>query len=206
MFVGWGIFAMEDLSVCGGYLRACFGGAPLWRAADHAPAQLRRHLPGADPGLHHVGQTGLAASAPAGGGSGHAGFDAGVAAAVHRLSGGRQLQSVFVFPVLRGGSRHDKKHTADFSRPCSASSWADSMVWQVLLPDRERSDVENRTLAQWPEFSWESLKDGSYTAAVEEYFADQFPLRDALDGTEGPDGAAHRQDGVPRSLPLRRHP
>ena len=34
------------------------------------------------------------------------------------------------------------------------------MVWQVLLPDRERSDV---------------------------------------------DGAAHRQDGVPRSLPLRRY-
>ena len=34
VFVGWGIFAMEDLSVCGGYLRACFGGAPLWRAAD----------------------------------------------------------------------------------------------------------------------------------------------------------------------------
>ena len=56
------------------------------------------------------------------------------------------------------------------------------MVWQVLLPDRERSDVENRTLAQWPEFSWESLKDGSYTAAVEEYFADQFPLRDAWTG------------------------
>ena len=56
------------------------------------------------------------------------------------------------------------------------------MVWQVLLPDPERSDVENRTLAQWPEFSWESLKDGSYTAAVEEYFADQFPLRDAWTG------------------------
>lgn len=34
VFVGWGIFAMEDLGVCGGYLRACFGGAPLWRAAD----------------------------------------------------------------------------------------------------------------------------------------------------------------------------
>ena len=32
VFVGWGIFAMEDLSVCGGYLRACFGGAPLWDA------------------------------------------------------------------------------------------------------------------------------------------------------------------------------
>ena len=34
VFVGWGIFAMEDLSVCGSYLSACLGGAPLWSAAD----------------------------------------------------------------------------------------------------------------------------------------------------------------------------
>jgi len=34
VFVGWGIFAMEDLAVCGGYLASCFGGAPLWSAAD----------------------------------------------------------------------------------------------------------------------------------------------------------------------------
>ncbi len=34
VFVGWGIFAMEDLSVCGGYLRTCFGGAPLWSSVD----------------------------------------------------------------------------------------------------------------------------------------------------------------------------
>ena len=34
VFVGWGIFAMEDLGVCGGYLAACFGGAPVWSAAD----------------------------------------------------------------------------------------------------------------------------------------------------------------------------
>ena len=34
VFVGWGLFAMEDLSVCGGYLASCFGGAPLWSAVD----------------------------------------------------------------------------------------------------------------------------------------------------------------------------
>ena len=34
VFVGWGLFAMEDLSVCGGYLASCFGAAPLWSAAD----------------------------------------------------------------------------------------------------------------------------------------------------------------------------
>ena len=56
------------------------------------------------------------------------------------------------------------------------------MVWQFLLPDRERSDVENRTLQQVPEFSWEALKDGTYTAEVEAYVADQFPLRDEWTG------------------------
>lgn len=52
------------------------------------------------------------------------------------------------------------------------------LAWHIMLPDRERSEVENRTLEQLPEFSWEGLKSGAYTAAVEEYFADQFPLRD----------------------------
>ena len=56
------------------------------------------------------------------------------------------------------------------------------LVWHVALPDRDRSEVENRTLAQKPEFSWAALRDGSYTAAVEEYFADQFPLRDDWTG------------------------
>ena len=56
------------------------------------------------------------------------------------------------------------------------------LAWHLLLPDRDRSDVENRTLAQLPEFSWESLKDGSFTKSVEEYFADQFPLRDQWTG------------------------
>ena len=56
------------------------------------------------------------------------------------------------------------------------------LAWHVLLPDRDRSDVENRTLAQFPDFSWEALKDGSFTEGVEEYFADQFPLRDQWTG------------------------
>ena len=34
VFVGWGLFAMVDLSVCGDYLATCFGGGPLWSDAD----------------------------------------------------------------------------------------------------------------------------------------------------------------------------
>jgi len=34
VFVGWGFFAMDNLSVCFGYLSACFGKAQLWSAVD----------------------------------------------------------------------------------------------------------------------------------------------------------------------------
>ena len=53
------------------------------------------------------------------------------------------------------------------------------LVWHLALSDRDKSETENRTLAQLPEFSWEALKDGTYTEAIETYFADQFPLRDS---------------------------
>lgn len=56
------------------------------------------------------------------------------------------------------------------------------LLWHLVLPDKYRSETENRTLAQFPAFSWEGLKDGSYTEALEEYFADQFPLRDSWTG------------------------
>lgn len=52
----------------------------------------------------------------------------------------------------------------------------------ILLPDRDFSPVENRNLAQLPSFSWEKLKDGSYTSELEKYLADQFPLRDSWIG------------------------
>ena len=56
------------------------------------------------------------------------------------------------------------------------------LAWHILLPDRAKSETENRTLAQAPSFSWSALMDGSYTKSVEDYFADQFPLRDGWTG------------------------
>lgn len=56
------------------------------------------------------------------------------------------------------------------------------LAWHIALPDRARSETENRTLAQFPDFSWETLKNGSFTAGMEDYFADQFPLRDDWTG------------------------
>ena len=56
------------------------------------------------------------------------------------------------------------------------------LAWHIALPDRVRSETENRTLAQFPDFSLETLKNGSFTAGMEDYFADQFPLRDDWTG------------------------
>ena len=55
-------------------------------------------------------------------------------------------------------------------------------VLHILLPDRVFSPVENRNLAQLPSFSVEKLVNGEFTADIEEYLADQFPLRDGWMG------------------------
>ena len=51
-------------------------------------------------------------------------------------------------------------------------------IAHILLPDRNFSEVENRYLQALPNFSWKGLKDGDYTADLETYLEDQFPLRD----------------------------
>jgi len=55
-------------------------------------------------------------------------------------------------------------------------------ILHLILPDRDFSPVENRTLAQVPTFTWNALLDGTYTAEMEEYLQDQFPLRDGWMG------------------------
>ena len=55
----------------------------------------------------------------------------------------------------------------------------------VLLPDREFSEEENRSLTLFPEFTWERLADGSFSSDINEYFADQFPARDLFVGVKG---------------------
>ena len=55
-------------------------------------------------------------------------------------------------------------------------------IAHILLPDRNFSEVENRYLQTLPVFSWTGLKDGDYTADLETYLEDQFPLRDGWIG------------------------
>ena len=54
-----------------------------------------------------------------------------------------------------------------------------------ILPDHSFSEQENRSLRTLPAFSWEKLADGSYGDEINDYFADQFPMRDTLVGLKG---------------------
>lgn len=109
-------------------------------------AQLCRHLPGADPGLHQHGQAELAAPA----GAGAAVFDAGSHGAgafrLHRLFGGWQLQSLFVFPVLKGGivmtKRSSRFQTALFCLFLGA-------FWSFIFCCRTGRGLRQKT-GRWP--------------------------------------------------------
>ena len=51
-------------------------------------------------------------------------------------------------------------------------------LMDVILPDRETSEMENRELAKFPELSVSELVSGRFAANYEEYISDQFILRD----------------------------
>ena len=52
------------------------------------------------------------------------------------------------------------------------------LVLNLITPDREYSETENRKLAQMPAFSFSALADGSYFSGLGNYIADQFAGRD----------------------------
>lgn len=49
----------------------------------------------------------------------------------------------------------------------------------LIIPDREFSENENRYLEQLPKFSFENLFEGKFTADFEDYVTDQFAFRDS---------------------------
>lgn len=54
-----------------------------------------------------------------------------------------------------------------------------------IVPDNAFSEQENRSLRTFPKFTWEKLASGAYSEQINDYFADQFPLRDSLVGIKG---------------------
>ena len=53
-------------------------------------------------------------------------------------------------------------------------------ILTALLPDQDYSATEKRSLAKFPAFTFSSLADGSFMDGIEDWAADQFPLRDKL--------------------------
>ena len=51
-------------------------------------------------------------------------------------------------------------------------------VLHLALPDKDRSENENRVLAGAPKFTLRALFSGSFTEDFEDYITDQFPFRD----------------------------
>ena len=52
------------------------------------------------------------------------------------------------------------------------------IVTHLAVPDRYYSESEKRTLSQFPALSWKSVRTGKFGDGIEEYLADQFPVRD----------------------------
>ena len=52
--------------------------------------------------------------------------------------------------------------------------------WLALRTPDEISGSERRELAKWPSLSWESVMNGKYFDAIEDYSLDQFPMRETF--------------------------
>lgn len=54
------------------------------------------------------------------------------------------------------------------------------LVLSAAMPDREKSESENRVLKQFPSITLSGIFDGTFMKNFETYFNDQFPFRDSL--------------------------
>lgn len=63
------------------------------------------------------------------------------------------------------------------------------------LPKHAKSENEKRVLAKFPELTAESLKSGEFTADLDTYIADHFPLRDLFVGINAYAGVLMGQNG-----------
>lgn len=54
------------------------------------------------------------------------------------------------------------------------------LILSIIIPDREKSESENRMLKRFPSFSLSTVTDGTFMKNFETYINDQFPFRDKL--------------------------
>lgn len=58
-------------------------------------------------------------------------------------------------------------------------------VFSIFLPDKEISVLERRGLQQLPEFNFSDIFSGDYFSDLNDYFVEQFPLRDMFKNIKG---------------------
>ncbi len=102
------------------------------------------------------------------------------AAPVHRQPGQRQLQSLPVFPVLRGEPILEKLKQCYKILPMLVFLVFLGVMAVLLfaLPDKDYSPNEKRYLASAPEVTVEGILSGKTQEDLEKYTADQIPGRD----------------------------
>ena len=49
-----------------------------------------------------------------------------------------------------------------------------TFIINLLWPDADQSTIENRSLQQFPTWSWQNVWDGQYQSSISTWFADQF--------------------------------
>lgn len=59
------------------------------------------------------------------------------------------------------------------------------MIVSLILPDKDVSISERRKLAQFPQFNIEELLEGEFFSDLNDYFVEQFPLRDQFRSLKG---------------------
>lgn len=52
------------------------------------------------------------------------------------------------------------------------------LLLSIVIPDRDISERENRSLAKFPKFTISSYFSGDFNRGIEDHFSDQFPFRD----------------------------
>ncbi len=50
----------------------------------------------------------------------------------------------------------------------------------IFLPRPDESEIEKRKLTEFPAFTWQSFWDGSWFSGIDTWYADTYPLREAL--------------------------
>ena len=77
-------------------------------------------------------------------------------------------------------------------------------AYLLLAPRPTQSGIENRDLAKFPEFSWESYFNAEYTAGITEYFTDTAPGRDTRKASSASSRTTpSKTNGRPARFPTR---